>query len=44
MLKGNISRSVGNPSEDGLYKFILVSRIEDGIFSKIWRLSGTFLY
>ena len=24
MLEGKINRSVGNPSEDGLYKFIMV--------------------
>jgi len=35
VLKHTISRSIDNSSEDGLYNFILVSRIEGGIFSRI---------
>ena len=34
MLKGKISRSIGDSSEDGLYKFIVVLPVECGIFSK----------
>jgi hypothetical protein len=36
VLKCTISRSIDNSSDDGLYNFILVSRIEGGIFSRIW--------
>jgi hypothetical protein len=43
MLKGNSSKSAGKSSEDGLYKFLELLRIEGGIFSQICRLSGTFL-
>jgi hypothetical protein len=35
MLKGKISKSVGNSSEDSLYKFIVVLPIECGNFSKM---------
>jgi len=35
-LKRTISRRIDNSSENGLYNFILVSRIEGGNFSKIW--------
>jgi len=35
VLKHTISRSIDNSSEDGLYNFILVSRIEGGIFLKL---------
>jgi hypothetical protein len=44
ILKGEISISVDNPSEDGLYMFIVVSRIEGGVYWKMWPLSGTFLF
>jgi hypothetical protein len=44
MLKGKFSRSVENSSEDGLYKFIVVLRISECNFSRLWRLSGTFLF
>jgi len=42
MLKGKIGTSVGNWSDDGVYKSNGVLYTEDGIFSKVWRLRGTF--
>jgi hypothetical protein len=44
MLEGKVSRNVGNSSEDGVYKFIVVWCIEGGNFCKVWRLSGTFWF
>jgi hypothetical protein len=44
MLKGKISRRVGNSSEDSLYKFIVVSHNEGGNFLKIEHLSKTSLF
>ena len=44
ILKDNVSINVGNSSEDGVYKFIVVWRIEVRFFWKVWRSSGTFLF
>jgi hypothetical protein len=44
MLKGKVSINVGNSSEDGVYKFIVVWCIEGGNFCKVWCLSGTFWF
>jgi len=44
MFKGKISWKVGNSSEDGLYKFIVVLHNEGGNFLKMEHLSKTFLF
>ena len=44
MLKGKVSRNVGNSSEDGVYNFIVVWLIEVGNFWKVWCSSGTFSF
>ena len=44
ILKGKVNRNVGNSSEDGVYKLIVVWRVEVGIFWKVWHLIGTFLF
>ena len=43
MLKCKVSRNMGNSSEDGEYKLVVVWCIEGGILCKVWRLIWTFL-